>query len=152
MTDQRITFTLPGNPIPWHRSKQTRTNRIDGKHTRFYKDKADVKYQDALAMHAMHALQLWTQAFKKPWDASGEFRVEVAFHVHDLRRKDIDNLFKQIGDALNNVVWDDDNQIVSLSAKKVLNRERPHVIVTINRVHGYLEDRAMEAGLGLGAV
>jgi Holliday junction resolvase RusA-like endonuclease len=140
VTEQRITFTLPGKPIPWHRSKQTRTNRLDGRHTRFYKDQKDVAYQRAISMHAMHALQLWTQSFKKPWDPSGEWELECEFNVGDLVKKDVDNLSKQVMDALSGVAYEDDKQVCRLVVTKRLNRKKPSSIVTLRRVHGYLEE------------
>ena len=140
MTDQRITFTLPGPPIPWHRARLSRSNRIDGGGVRHYKDKRDVAYQQGISMQAMHALQLWTQSFKKPWDPSGEWELECEFHVHDLVKKDIDNLVKQVMDALSEVAYDDDKQVVRLVVTKRLCREKPHTIVSLRRVAGYLAE------------
>ena len=102
-------------------------------------------------MQAMHAIQLWTQSFKKPWDPSGEWELECEFHVHDLVKKDIDNLVKQTMDALSDVAYDDDKQVVRLNVTKRLDRENPRTVVSLRRVHGYLEERAAEAGVDLGA-
>lgn len=146
MPDQRITFTVVGKPIPWHRARVSRSNRIDGLGVRHFKAKKDVAYQQAISMHAMHAVQLWTQSFKMPWDATGEWRVEMEFYVGDLRTKDLDNLQKQFNDAMSGIVFDDDNQVVSIAAKKVLDRERPRSIITIRRVEGYLTERERAPG------
>jgi len=151
VSDQRITFTLPGKPIPWHRSRISRSNRIDGGGVRHFKSKKDIAYQKAISMHAMHALQLWTQSFRKPWDPSGEWELECDFYVGDLVKKDVDNLAKQAMDALSDVAYGDDKQVVRLICTKRLDRKRPRAIVTLRRVHGYLEERAAEAGLGLGS-
>lgn len=150
MTEERITFTVPGKPIPWHRARLSRSNRIDGRGVRHYKDQKDVAYQKAISMHAMHSIQLWTQSFKKPWDPSGEWEMECEFSVHDLVKKDVDNLGKQAMDALSGVAYNDDKQVVRMIVTKRLNREKPSSIVTLRRVHGYLEERAAEAGVDLG--
>ena len=131
---------MPGKPVAWHRPKLSRSNRIDGRGIRVIKHPQDVVYQDSLAMYAMHALQLWTQSFKKPWDATGEWEMEIEFHTHDLIKRDLDNMTKNVMDALSSVTYDDDKSVVSLKATKVLNREKPRTIVTLRRVHGYLEE------------
>jgi Holliday junction resolvase RusA-like endonuclease len=151
MTEQRITFKLEGPPVPWHRARLSRSNRIDGGGVRHYKDKKDIAYQKAISTQAMHALQLWAQSFKKPWDPSGEWEMECEFNVHDLVKKDVDNLGKQAMDALSGVAYDDDKQVVRMIVTKRLNREKPSTTVTIRRVHGYLEERSAEAGVDLGA-
>jgi Holliday junction resolvase RusA-like endonuclease len=151
MTEQRLSFTLPGPPVAWHRPKLSRSNRIDGRGIRVIKHPDDIKYQQALAMNATHALQLWSQSFKKPWVGTGEWELEIEFHVHDLKKRDADNMCKNVMDALSTIVYDDDKSVVRLIVTKRLDREEPRTIVTIRRVHGYLEERSAEAGVDLGA-
>ena len=140
MSEQRVSFTMPGKPVAWHRPKLSRSNRIDGRGIRVIKHPQDVVYQDSLAMYAMHALQLWTQSFKMPWDASGEWEMEVEFHVHDLIKRDVDNMTKNVMDALSNIAYDDDKQVCRMIVTKRLAREKPSTIVTLRRVHGYLDE------------
>lgn len=45
-------------------------------------------------------------------------------------KPDLDNYIKSTSDALNGIIWADDNLIISLEAKKVY-AERPHLIVEI---------------------
>ena len=52
----------------------------------------------------------------------------------DTRRKDVDNLFKSLADALTTAgIWKDDSQVVWLDAKKMIasGDEQPHVLVRI---------------------
>ena len=46
-------------------------------------------------------------------------------------RGDIDNYLKALLDALNGVLWCDDNQIDELHVYKLLDRKRPHVELEI---------------------
>ncbi|MGJ3767216.1 RusA family crossover junction endodeoxyribonuclease [Limosilactobacillus fermentum] len=47
-------------------------------------------------------------------------------------KPDLDNYIKSTSDALNGIIWADDNCIVSLEAKKYY-AERPHLTVEIRR-------------------
>jgi len=140
MADQRIKFTLVGTPQAWHRPKLSRSNRIDQRGVRVFKDKRDVAYQTALGMEATSAMMLWAQSNRKAWDATGEWCVDVAFCVPDLRRRDIDNLAKSCLDALTGIVYDDDTQVTVLKATKSLNRSRAQTTVTVTRAYGHLTD------------
>lgn len=137
--------------MAWHRPKFTRSNRIDGRGIRAYKDKKDVAYQTSLALEATSAMMRWTHENGEQWNAEGEWALDVEFHVHDLRRRDADNLIKQAMDALSTICYKDDEQVVRLSVAKYLNRKHPKTIVTVSRVHGYLEEQSAQAGLGLGS-
>jgi Holliday junction resolvase RusA-like endonuclease len=151
MTEQRLSFTLPGPCVAWHRAKLSRSNRSDGRGVRVIKHAKDRVYQLAIAQHATVAIGMWAQSFKKPWDPSGEWELELEFHVHDLIKRDVDNMTKNVMDALSTITYDDDKSVVRLIVTKRLDRETPRTIVTLRRVHGYLEERAAEAGVGLGA-
>ncbi len=152
MTEQqRLTFTLPGPPVAWHRPKLSRSNRSDGRGVRVIKRDEDVSYQKSIAQAVIHAIQLWTQSFKRPWDGSGEWELELEFNVHNLIKRDVDNMAKNVMDALSGVGYDDDGQCVRLIVTKRLNREKPRTVVTLRHVFGYLEERAASAGVDLGA-
>lgn len=45
-------------------------------------------------------------------------------------KPDLDNYIKSASDALNGIIWEDDNLIVSLQAEKFYS-ERPHLVVEI---------------------
>ncbi|QAR22386.1 RusA family crossover junction endodeoxyribonuclease [Limosilactobacillus fermentum] len=47
-------------------------------------------------------------------------------------KPDLDNYIKSTSDALNGIIWEDDNLIVSLQAEKLYS-ERPHLTVEIRR-------------------
>ena len=47
-------------------------------------------------------------------------------------KPDLDNYIKSTSDALNGIIWADDNLIVSLEAKKFYS-EQPHLMVEVRR-------------------
>lgn len=52
---------------------------------------------------------------------------------HHTKRGDLSNFIKLIEDALNNIVWKDDSQIIELQARKVFS-EQPSISITIKEI------------------
>lgn len=138
--EQTIRFALSGTPVPWHRPKQSRSNRIDGRGVRRYKDKSDVNYQLALGLEATAAMMRWRHQYGLPWDPSGEWCVDIEAFVPDLRRRDKDRITNNVYDALTGICYDDDCMVVDGRTIKRLNRASPRTIVTVTRVEGYLSE------------
>jgi Holliday junction resolvase RusA-like endonuclease len=60
---------------------------------------------------------------------------------HGRPRPDLDNLCKTVMDALNEIVYKDDNQFVDLVAKKRISHTRPdRTVITISKFAGSMED------------
>ena len=137
---QEIRFCLHGPPVPWHRPKQSRSNRIDGRGVRRYKDQDDIAYQTGIGLEATSAMMRWAHENGIPWDAEGEWCVDIDAYVPDLRRRDKDNIGKNVLDGLSGICFDDDNQVVDGRVTKRLSRTMPRTIVTVYRVEGYLEE------------
>ena len=55
-------------------------------------------------------------------------------------KRDVDNMTKNVMDALSNIAYDDDKQVCRMIVTKRLAREKPSTIVTLRRVHGYLDE------------
>ena len=140
MTQQHIMFTQLGPTVAWHRAKLSRSNRIDGRGIRVIKQEGDIAFQKALALEAIAVIQYWVTKNKEPWDGGGEWHVEIEFYLQDLNKRDIDNLEKNVLDALSGIVYDDDKQVVSVKKRKMLYRKSPRTIVTVQRVEGYLTE------------
>ena len=117
----------------------SRTNRIDGRGVQVFKDKQDQQYQAALGLEATAAIMRWSHENGEPWSGLGEFHVECEFHVPDLRRRDIDNMLKNVLDALS-MVYNDDTQVVSVRMIKRLRREKPKTVVQVWRTEGHLDE------------
>jgi Holliday junction resolvase RusA-like endonuclease len=128
---QRIEFVIPAPPVAWHRPQQTKRGIT-------YKNKHDVDFQALVAGHAQQGIAIWSVGKQSRWLTGGEFEVIAEFHVHDLRRRDIDNLEKNLLDGMNGVVYRDDSQVVAVRKCKRLNREDPRVVVSVRSVEGYL--------------
>lgn len=107
---------------------------------RVFKEKKDRNYQLALGLEATSAMMRWAHENAKPWEAGGEWHLDIEWHLPDLVRRDIDNLEKNVLDALTSIVYDDDKQVVSVSKTKRLSRTSPRTIVTVTRVEGYLSE------------
>lgn len=118
-----LAFTVPGDPIPLARPRVVRG------HT--YTEKRSKDYQRLVADHARLAGAVATE---------DELAVALAFYRATARRCDIDNLTKNVLDGLMGVAFEDDAQIVKLTAEKRVDRERPRTEVWIESVESVEDD------------
>ena len=116
MTD-RITFEVEGPPKPWQRAGRMgrRTFSRNG------------PYQKQIAWAAMAAV---SEAGGK-WPTDARYVLAVDAYFPDLRKRDIDNIAKQVMDALNRVLWADDEQVDRLRVGQWLDRSRPRLRVSV---------------------
>jgi Holliday junction resolvase RusA-like endonuclease len=128
---QRVDFVVPVPPVAWHRPQQTKRGIT-------YKNKLDVDFQATIAAHTQQAIAIWSIDQDRRWLKDGEFAVVLGFRVHDLRRRDIDNLEKNVLDGMNGVCFHDDSQVVDVRKHKVLDRSEPRVLLGVWSVSGYL--------------
>lgn len=63
----------------------------------------------------------------------GELDVSIEFYFKD-RRRDIDSSLKGLLDCLTGVIWKDDRQIMSLHAKKMVDKENPRIEMVIEKI------------------
>ncbi len=104
----RVSFTVPGRPVPWKRARSNGKAR--------YTDPAQSSYAAKLRWCAIAAVT------GRQWDRTGRYRVDVHAFIRG-SRPDVDNIAKIVGDALQGkrgrsgkptvpgVLWDDDEQI-----------------------------------------
>lgn len=108
-------FVVPGNPIPWERARSKRGQFFTAPRSRAHKTKIQV------CARAAHLPCL-----------SGPVRLSVTFYRENAQPADIDNLTKQVQDALNGGFgYADDRQIVWLTAVKTVDRENPRTEIEI---------------------
>lgn len=113
-------FTVLGNPQPKQRARK-------GKGNRHYTPAETVRYESAV--RAIGSLR------KPPgWPMDGEYHLFVVAYFADRRPRDIDNVVKSVSDALNKVAFDDDNQVVRVSAEKRVDPSNPRTCVTVTWV------------------
>lgn len=118
-------FTVPGSPVPWQRAR--------GRGKRRFSSPEQTEYQNAVRWAALAACPPALRAALVK-DAKIVWIVALSIVVPDRRRRDADNVQKQIGDALQGVLWLDDSQIVEWHVRRVVDAERPRVeVVTVAR-------------------
>ena len=59
--------------------------------------------------------------------------LSVVLWLPDRRRRDVDNCAKSICDGLNGIAYLDDSQIIELTVRRAVDRERPRAEVTVER-------------------
>lgn len=112
-----LAFTVPGPPLPWMRAASRRGQRFTPREQRAYQDKVRLC---ALAAGARRM--------------EGLLELEVVAYMPDRRRRDWDNLGKQVADALNGCAYEDDSQIWAASVRKALDGVRPRLEVTLRQM------------------
>jgi crossover junction endodeoxyribonuclease RusA len=120
-------FVVLGPPQPKQRARK-------GKGNRHYTPAETVRYESAVRAIGSLRRPPW-------WRADGEYHLYVVAYFADRRPRDIDNVVKAMSDALNKVAFDDDNQVVKVSAEKRVDPSSPRTEVTVQ----WLGERAVKA-------
>lgn len=135
-------FEFDIEPVEQARPRATRM----GKGIRLYDPKKVAVFKRQLGLLAkQQMLDRGLEPYDGPLEVRMEFyrpvqasisrkeRVRRLSGVHRPTVKpDLDNYIKSTSDALNGIIWIDDNLIVSLEAKKFY-AERPHLTVEVRR-------------------
>lgn len=138
-----IRFTVPGEPVPKgrHRARIVQPHRKPA-FISFYQDSATEKYEAVVAMHAKMAM-------KGRGELIGALAVSVIAHVTipaswsqkkksnaiegtilPVSKPDADNFLKCCLDAMNEIVYHDDSQVVDMIVKKRYS-ENPRLEIEI---------------------
>ena len=118
-------FTIPGAPVPKERARRGANGHwYTPEKTRVAEEKVVV-----CVKQAMPGLQV---------DEASTFRLDLVFYLppYPGRRlpPDIDNLLKLILDALNNLVYRDDRQVLEVNMRKKLNSDDPRTVVAVFKI------------------
>tara|TARA_Y100000310_G_scaffold217314_1_gene218386 strand:- start:3026 stop:3484 length:459 start_codon:yes stop_codon:yes gene_type:complete len=116
-----VEFAHPGEPI----SKSNAYKRGRGKS--FYKDAKYVEYEETLQQAAIEAM-----GDNPPFE--GPCHITLRFYFKTYRRKDLTNMPKTACDALNDIVYLDDTQIVSAELEKLYDKENPRVEIIVEEL------------------
>jgi Holliday junction resolvase RusA-like endonuclease len=103
-------FFVPGKPVSKARPRVTRKGYA-------YTPKDTVEAEKLV--RESYLTQCIDFLTKRPIFFEGDIEVEVVFRLPDKRRRDLDNLYKTITDALNGVAYPDDSQIHSALISKI---------------------------------
>lgn len=134
-------FEFDIEPVEQARPRATRM----GKGIRLYDPKKVTVFKRQLGMLAkQQMLDRGLEPFDGPLEVRMEFYRPVQTSISQKERArrlsgahrpivkpDLSNYIKALEDALNGIIWEDDNLIVSLQAEKFYS-ERPHLVVEIN--------------------
>lgn len=115
---EEITLTVPGEPVPKGRPRMTKTGAV---------------YTPAKTHNAEnHIRALYYRKYKSEQaDPGRPLHLDVVFYIqipksrHDIeegslctKHIDTDNLLKLVSDALNRMAYEDDSQVVRMTAEK----------------------------------
>ena len=124
--NNQVYFVVPGAPVGKGRPRATSR----GGFVRMYTDEKTVKYEKAIsesACNAMKGKELITGAvcvnldmflpIPKSWSKKKQAQAADGF-IYPTVKPDIDNVEKAVFDAINNIVWRDDVQVVFVKKMK----------------------------------
>ena len=128
-------FTIPGDPQGWTRTRTNNGQFFTAPETRAYQNsvrwmaKANgvqlIEGPVSVAIVAHYRVPATASRKRKASMLSGE--------EFPTKKPDIDNVVKNILDALNAMAWVDDAQVVSLNVQKLWSEE-PRVEVTVENL------------------
>lgn len=106
-----VVFNVPGQPIPFKRAGR--------------RGKSSYTPPDMAAWEAkVKAAAVKAMRGAPPF--SGDVAINLTFYRKDNRRADLDNLTKCVMDALNKTVYNDDNQVIHITADVWYGGEKVH--------------------------
>lgn len=129
------TFTIPGKPVGKGRPRFTRSGRAyTPKSTKDYekavKQAYRAKYGDVELYNGAVLIRIWAFFPIPKSDSKKKRKEKLERKVLPTVIPDLDNIVKCVSDGLNGVAYQDDKQIVSITAHKVYNGE-PYVLVSL---------------------
>jgi Holliday junction resolvase RusA-like endonuclease len=132
-----ISFTVYGEPVAQGRPRATAING----HIRMYDPKKSSDFKDYVRLVASEhrpekllegPISLVVKVYKPTLKSFSKKKKAAAEsgHLRPTTKPDVDNYVKGIKDALKNVIWKDDSQVVDLHISKWYS-ETPRVEITI---------------------
>jgi len=109
----------------------SKKNRMKVYGNRMVKDKAVKTFESELKSHAKSLMECIQSP---PFDGPVEMDLEII--TGDKRRRDLQNYFGSICDALNGVVYEDDSQIEIITAQKLYKKGIWSYTITIKPIKG----------------
>lgn len=125
----KLTFTIPGQPIPKGRPRLGRGNRV-------FTPQRTLDHEAKWAQAAHTALRQLER-----WPMAAEYAVHTHFVLGTKRAVDLDNLFK-CADGLNGVAFYDDSMVAEIRATREYDKAAPRTEVTITVLAELTDDKA----------
>lgn len=135
MTDNRLIFTIPGNPKAKARPRVTRSGHA-------YTPAQTIEYENLVRMSFVSEWPEWKPSdlhvhasiiafFEIPKSFSKKKRIDISVgKLYPTKKPDADNIAKSILDSLNGIAYHDDSQVVELNVTKLYS-EYPRVEVML---------------------
>lgn len=123
-----LRVTVDGNAISKSNAAQCRWSRKLKRCEMFIPEKF-MEYEDAIRQAAAEYM---AKTKKEPF-LKGPIEIRIVYFLKDLRKKDLPNLPKTTCDALNDVFYADDCQIVLQHMEKCYDKENPRVVIEVRR-------------------
>ncbi|MER5171608.1 RusA family crossover junction endodeoxyribonuclease [Thioclava kandeliae] len=125
---ERVSFEMPGKPFPWRRAMGNGKQRYKDAESRAHAEALGVIARPFFAAPIAGPVHLeFVAVFEIPMSWSKKKAAAHLFGPHT-QKPDLDNLEKQIKDALNHIAWADDCQVASVAKRKVWGRAAKTVI------------------------
>lgn len=118
---------IPGEPASKARARFTK----QGSQTHAYTPEKTKAAEAQTAWHFQRARPDWKV------DAEGHYGLMAVFFCESRQRRDVDNMIKLLLDGLNKVVWQDDVQVLEVSARKVVGFAPARTEAVLYRTWGY---------------
>ena len=138
MTDP-VTITVLGEPVPFARAGARGGVRFTPMKQRRYADGVKLIAQAEMAGRApfdeaLHVEFTADRSIPASWSKRRQ-ALAAAGSIHPTSKPDLDNLYKEITDALNTIVFRDDALIVSVSKRKRYSAQ-PKITITVGPING----------------
>ncbi len=113
-----LRFLVPGRPVPKARA---RMGWAWGARRRvWYTPPSTREYAKRVALYAKRARSDWECAHGRAWPRNGvRYSLAVEVRTRGRPRADADNYLKQVADALQGVLWDNDRSVAEAQVLKV---------------------------------
>jgi crossover junction endodeoxyribonuclease RusA len=83
-------------------------------------------YRERVLAEYIRTAKRMDATFPKPLEVAVTYR-----WFRSAKRGDLDNRLKIIGDSLNGLAWDDDSQVVRITAERYDDKQRPRLEVVV---------------------
>lgn len=122
---ERFTFEVRGRVVGSARPRVTRRGTYIPQKTRDYRNRIKGAFMEAGGMRRSGPVSVRVYVYRE-LPKSRPKRVESE---PDTFKPDVDNIAKNVLDALNGIAWDDDSQVVELIVRKHPRSREPERIV-----------------------
>lgn len=122
---ERFTFEVVGRVVGSARPRVTKFGTYIPKKTRAYRERIRGEFIEAGGMRRGGPLSVRVDVFRE----LPKSRPKVMSSEPDTFKPDVDNIAKNVLDALNGMAWDDDSQVVDLRVVKHPRERAPERIV-----------------------